>query len=196
MSITALSTADSASYWEEFFNLSNPAKNRQSGELSTSLFSELDADSDGKVSRKESGLSQQTFDALDTDQDGSVSPEELEKALQLLQQAAMLTRMKLGGELPQSGSSEATGGAGQAVSESGAVQSVFDSMDANQDGMVSAGEMAAALEKQAEAVNFGANSAHTGISGKAKDFLFSLASKAYSAITDSQAKERHINATA
>jgi Ca2+-binding EF-hand superfamily protein len=231
MSITALSSTVSNSYWEEFFNLSNSQKNRKSEDLSTSLFSDLDTDSDGKVSMQESGLSQQTFDALDTDQDGSVSLEELENALEL-NRSSMFTRMKLsedeeqtalsrqneGTEKPdakellaaimnevlsQAGNSEAMNTSGQDLSsmlfteldtdaggglnssETGTSQSVFDAMDINQDGTVSAEELAAALEKQKEATS--ANSNDTSISGKAKDSLLSLANKAYSAISQNKA---------
>jgi Ca2+-binding EF-hand superfamily protein len=238
MSITALSSTDSSSYWEEFFNLSNSQKNRKSENLSTALFSDLDTDGDGKVSMKESGLSQQTFDELDADQDGSVSLEELDKALQL-KRAALFTRMKLGEEdeqdafprmegtgqsdarellaaimneeLPQAGSLEAMNAAGQNISsllftewdadaggglssgETGASQSVFDAMDTNQDGTVSAEELAAALEEHRETA--GANSGGTSISGKAKDLLLSLANKAYRAISRNEAMTQQIDST-
>jgi Ca2+-binding EF-hand superfamily protein len=237
MSITALSSTVSNSYWEEFFNLSNSQKNQKSEDLSTSLFSDLDTDSDGKVSMQESGLSQQTFDALDTDQDGSVSLEELENALEL-KRAAMFTRMKLNEEeeqtarpqqndrtekpdakellaaimneeVPQADRSEAGGNvwqdfssilsteldteAGDDLNSNENSQSIYDAMDTNQDGEVSAEELAAALEKQKEATT--TNSNNTNMSGKAKDFLLSLANKAYSAISQNKAMRQQIDST-
>jgi Ca2+-binding EF-hand superfamily protein len=193
MSIAALSSTDATSYWEEFFNVRNSSKNRKSEDLSTALFNDSDADGDGKVSMQESGLSRQAFDALDADQDGNVSQEELGEALQLLR-SALFTRMKLGEEEQTEAAADAGGGQSDGGQSGGAAgQSVFDAMDTNQDGTVSAEELAAALQKQQDAADGNSNSA--SISGKAKDLLLSLANKAYSAIARNPSITEQINST-
>jgi Ca2+-binding EF-hand superfamily protein len=78
-------------------------------------------------------------------------------------------------------------------SEIGAGQSVFDAMDTNQDGTVSAEELAAAMEKQME--TSGENSNSRSISGKAKDLLLSLANKAYGAFSQNKAMTQQIDST-
>jgi Ca2+-binding EF-hand superfamily protein len=185
MSITALSSQDPASYWEELFKTSNSKKTKQSEDVAVKLFSDLDADGDGKINLKESGLDQQTYDALDTDQDGTVSQEELGKALDLLR-SAMLTRIKLGeGEEKTAPPAE----------ESGGSPSVFDALDANRDGIVSAEELAASVERQKDAANSGMNSTSDGIAQKAKDLLSALANRAYGAVAGSRTSEQTINFT-
>jgi Ca2+-binding EF-hand superfamily protein len=202
MNTAALSSTGSSSYWEEFFKLSNSGKKRQTEDLSSSLFSELDTDGDGNISARESGLEQKAFDALDVNQDGSVSLEELGNALQL-QHSAMLTRM----QLEEDGAAGGIGqdfapllfagpdaGAGGAPSGGETGRSVFDAMDTNQDGTISAEELAAALEKQKEAA--GASSDATSSFGKVKELLLSSASKAYSAISQQYGMSRQIDSIA
>ncbi|MDR2051192.1 MAG: EF-hand domain-containing protein [Deltaproteobacteria bacterium] len=194
MSISALSSADS-SYWEEILRASattkEAKKTENSSSLAETLFSNLDADGSEGISLEESGLDQETYDALDTDKDGSVSLAELENALEL-QRSALLTRTKIaGGEeqaLPFSESDEdGSGGASQAGAESS--QSVFDSMDTNQDGVVSAEELAAALAQQ-QFQSGGSESSGVDTARKSKDFLSSLASRAYNSLMEAMQRTK------
>jgi Ca2+-binding EF-hand superfamily protein len=179
MSISALSSTDSTTYWEELLQASKKSqKTQQIDDVATKLFTDLDTDGNGGVSLEESGLDQETYDALDTNRDGTVSLEELDQSMEL-QHSAMLTLMNLG-------ANESGGG-----SESG--QSSFDAMDTNQDGTISAEELAAALEKQKETMGEDTNSSRTGVAQKAKNFLVSLANRAYNAMTGTENTSQNIN---
>jgi Ca2+-binding EF-hand superfamily protein len=179
MSINALSSTDPAISWEALFGVSNSKKTQQADDLATTLFSDLDTDGNGELSLEESGLAQKTYDALDTDHDGVVSPAELGQALEL-QRSAMFTLMKL-----EPGESGGSGGSG-----AGGSQPAFDALDTNQDGIVSAAELAAALQTQSETMGTDTGSTRTGVAQRAKDLLVSLANRAYGAmnrtVTDSQ----------
>ncbi|MDR2825364.1 MAG: hypothetical protein LBV76_01050, partial [Deltaproteobacteria bacterium] len=164
MSINALSSTDAAISWEELFGASNSKKKQQADDIATTLFGDLDADGNGELSLEESGLDQEKFAALDTDHDGIVSLEELGQAVEL-QRSAMLTLTKL-----DSGEGSGING-GTDSGGTGGGQSGFDPLDTNQDGIVSATELAAAFQTQSEAVSTDTSSTRTGVAQRAKDLL-------------------------
>jgi hypothetical protein len=137
MSISALSTGD-LSYWEQ---LAAAALNKtgNSGEKILSDF--VLADGNGAEAAKET-----TAAASDAVADKSVSREELEAALQL---AANLARLQLGLNQKEDqpgaeGLTAASASAAGAAPSGG--QQVFDSLDTNQDGVVSNEELTAFLK--------------------------------------------------
>jgi hypothetical protein len=141
MSISALSTGD-LSYWEQ---LAAAALNKtgNSGEKISSDF--VLADSSAAEPAEEAAAGAVVADK-------SVSLEELEAALQ---RAADLARLQLGlnQEEDQPGTEEltaapASGASGGAAASGG--QQVFDSLDANRDGVVSHEELAAFLKTSQE----------------------------------------------
>lgn len=139
-------------------------------ELFAKILADLDSDKSGGISSAESGLSQEIFDTLDSDKDGSVSAEEFASALEK-QQTAM---EQVGAKPTQSSSAGGSGG-------SGGGQAVFDAMDLNQDGTVSAEELATAkAQQQANGSNnspFGTSQATNA--EKAQTLLAKLANSAY-----------------
>lgn len=96
MSLNAISSTSSTSYWEELLGAATFQKASAKDDLGTKLFAGLDVDGSGDISLEESGLSQEQYDAIDADRDGIVTLAELEKALEL-QRAALITQMKMGG---------------------------------------------------------------------------------------------------
>lgn len=74
---------------------------------------------------------------------------------------------------------DADGSGGVSLTESGLSQSTFDSMDLNQDGVVSADEMNTALEKQRQLLGNGAGASGNDSGGGMQRLLTSLANKAY-----------------
>jgi Ca2+-binding EF-hand superfamily protein len=181
MSIRPLSSTDSAISRDELFNVSNSKKRQQPDELTVALFSNRDTDGNGKISLEESGLDLDTYNALDLNHDGAVSKEELGQALEL-QRSAMFTRMKLD-----------SGGTGGAGSGNGGDQSGFDPLDTNQDGIVSAEELTAAMQAVNEAVNSDTSSARTDVTQRAKDLLAALANRAYNAINRTETYSQNLN---
>jgi Ca2+-binding EF-hand superfamily protein len=186
MSISVVS-ASSSSYWDELLEAMQEAKKTQDG-LAQMLFGDLDGDASGGISLEESGLTQEQYDVLDSDKDGVVSLAELENAIAPLQRASLYTLMKLGiaegsDDPSASGGGESAGapagdgneGAGPAASA--AARSVYDAMDANQDGIVSPEELAAALVRRQAAES--AHDASGTAFGGARNFLALLAGDAY-----------------
>ena len=139
-------------------------------ELFAKILADLDSDKSGGISSAESGLSQEIFDTLDLDKDGNVSAEEFASALEK-QKTAM---EQVGAKPTQSSSAGGSGG-------SGGGQAVFDAMDLNQDGTVSAEELATAkAQQQANGSNnspFGTSQATNA--EKAQTLLAKLANSAY-----------------
>lgn len=97
-SIESLSSTTST-YWEEMFGKTKSASGQKGDDLATRLFNDLDTDGDDAISLEESGLDQKTYDSMDADQDGVVTLAELENALEL-QRAAVMTRTKMGDDMP------------------------------------------------------------------------------------------------
>ena len=83
---------------------------------------------------------------------------------------------------------------GLSVDETGLSQSVFDSMDANQDGSVSADELASALEKQRAAMGTGQGS--TKRTQIAQSFLSAIANSAYQTLSQTTATTQSVEAVA
>ncbi|MDR1490002.1 MAG: EF-hand domain-containing protein [Desulfovibrio sp.] len=172
MSIGAISYEDT-SYLADVFRTAISEKNQKKDNKIDTLFNALDADGDGSMSLEESGLDESTFSSMDKDGDGIVSFAELENAIKL-QLAALQTQMKLGQTDGSAGnldaqallasimsiqhesaessetlhsSGQAGGGLPDAEEEESESQTVYDSLDTNQDGTVSAEELFVFLEK-------------------------------------------------
>ena len=89
---------------------------------------------------------------------------------------------------------DSDGNEGLSISETGLKQSAFDSMDTNQDGSVSSDELAAALEKQREAMGSGQGS--TSRTDMARSFLSALANSTYQTISQTTASTQSVEAVA
>ena len=83
---------------------------------------------------------------------------------------------------------------GLSIGETGVSQSVFDSMDVNQDGSVSADELATALEKQRTAM--GTDQASTKRTQIAQSFLSAIANSAYQTISQTTTDTQSVEAVA
>jgi Ca2+-binding EF-hand superfamily protein len=178
MSIGAIGY-DDTSYLVDAFRTAISEKDQKKDNKIDTLFNALDADGDGSMSLEESGLDESTFSSMDKDGDGIVSFAELENAVKL-QLAALQTQMRLGqidgsagGLDPQAllasimsiqqesaggstilnSSGQASGGLLDAEEEESESQTVFDALDTNQDGTVSAEELFAFLEKAVQNQN-------------------------------------------
>jgi Ca2+-binding EF-hand superfamily protein len=163
MSINAIS--GNSGYWEELNGLSSTRNAQSSQRLAGQLLQELDIDQNDEVSLQESGLEQSLFSSLDHDGSGTVSMAELEAALE---NAAMFARMQAEGVgLPsQEGrqlsaqdllaavlnggqAEEAAAAAGEEAAAGGGGggggSEEYDELDTNEDGVVSAEELRAAM---------------------------------------------------
>ena len=89
---------------------------------------------------------------------------------------------------------DSDGSDGLSVDETGLSQSVFDSMDVNQDGSVSADELATSLEKQRAAMGMDQNS--TSRADMARSFLSAIANSAYQSVSQTTAAAQSVEAVA
>ena len=80
------------------------------------------------------------------------------------------------------------------MDETGLSQSVFDSMDTDQNGSVSADELAAALEKQRETMGSGQGS--TKRTQMAQSFLSAIANNAYQTLSQTTSATQSVEAVA
>ena len=83
---------------------------------------------------------------------------------------------------------------GLSIDETGLSQSMFDSMDANQDGSVSADELATALEKQRAAMGTGQSASKR--TSMAQSFLSAIANNAYQTTSQTSDSTQSVQAVA
>ena len=83
---------------------------------------------------------------------------------------------------------------GLSIDETGLSKSMFDSMDANQDGSVSADELATALEKQRAAMGTGQSASKR--TAMAQSFLSAIANNAYQTISQTSDSTQSVQAVA
>jgi Ca2+-binding EF-hand superfamily protein len=130
-------------------------------DLAEKMISEQDADGDGALSLDETKLSEDAFNELDTDGDGLVSEEELATGLQAsleqmlqIMQASGMTQPEPPEGAPDAGQVaddavsqlDEDGDGGLSQAESGVSSETFDALDLNEDGVVSAEELAEAMK--------------------------------------------------
>jgi len=184
--------------------------------LSQSVFDAMDTDQDGSVSSDElaAALKKQRENMQSTAQasqgDSSSQSSSGEPDAKTLLSSIMNGQMPPPPPQGQATSSSQNGSAGVAsklfsdldsdgneglsISETGLKQSAFDSMDTNQDGSVSSDELAAALEKQREAMGSGQGS--TSRTDMARSFLSALANSTYQTISQTTASTQSVEAVA
>ena len=172
--------------------------------LSQSVFDAMDTDQDGSVSADElaAALKKQR-EAMRQNAQASQSQTGTQNASGEMDAKTLLSSI-MNGQMPpppptqgQTASSSHNGSSsmssklfsaldsdssnGLSVDETGLSQSVFDSMDVNQDGSVSADELATALEKQRAAMGTDQNS--TSQAAMARSFLSAIANNAYQTVS-------------
>lgn len=175
MAVTSIGaqSSDWASQLLETFQNRNKSKE---DDLADKLMADLDADGDSVLSLKESGLSESAFAAADADGDGAISAQELADALakersEMMAGSTTAGAGLLGALLSQAGVSappqgqtppsdegrmaedivstlDQDGDSALSQDESGLSQAVFDYLDTNKDGVVSATELAEGLKTQ------------------------------------------------
>ena len=156
--------------------------------LSSDLFNSIDADGDGTVTQTElqKAIETQRKAMLTNMQLGTQDQGTAQSSAAQKPDAQELLASIMNGQMPQpptqnsststSGDKsddlisklfsdlDADGSSGLSLEETGLSQSAFDAMDTNQDGSVSADELAAAMEKQRQAMS-GSGQAHKGEHG-------------------------------
>lgn len=162
-----VSSIGSSSYTGSYSSAQNTASSRRS-EMQEKLFSKLDSNGDGQLSGTElealakaapQGMqslfsgSDSAFTQSDANGDGSLSVDEFKSALQQVEQQlhSQFQQMRMGGAQggPPPGPPPGDGDDTQAVGSTQASsrqQKLFDKLDTDQDGQVSAAELKAASE--------------------------------------------------
>ena len=191
--------------------------------LSQSVFDSMDTDKDGSVSSDElmAALEKQRQTMMDNMQSAQnqsgVQDQSASQNTSGETDAKTLLSSIMNGQMPppppmqgqgssssQSGSDDLSSklfsgldsdsSGGLSIGETGVSQSVFDSMDVNQDGSVSADELATALEKQRTAM--GTDQASTKRTQIAQSFLSAIANSAYQTISQTTTDTQSVEAVA
>lgn len=174
-----------------------PANNH---DFAQKLFDDLDTDGSQGLSLEESGLDQALFNALDSDGNGTVSISELETALENAAMAApvqagipeappagngeranaqdVLAAIMNSGEASEATAVAATGAtAGSGGGGGGGDSDEYDALDTNEDGVVSAEELRAAMRN--------GTLGGTGVMSMLMGLFSSLADNSYNAASKS-----------
>lgn len=168
--------------------ISSLAKQREADDsdaVAEDVVKDLDKDGDSTLNRKESGLSQSLFSAADADGDGKINVQELADAL------AAERAMIMAGVVSESGGEtlidslskqldlaqrmegvakkflavlDKDGDSALSLKESGLSKEVFNSVDADNDGVISGEELADALASERQDLMSGATSNAGGAS--------------------------------
>ena len=185
--------------------------------LSQSVFDAMDTDQNGTVSADElaAALKKQR-EAMNNNPQNSQNQSSSQNSSGEMDAKTLLSSI-MNGQMPpppptqgqsassgQSGSTnvasklfsslDSDGSDGLSVDETGLSQSVFDSMDVNQDGSVSADELATALEKQRAAM--GTDQTSTSRTAMARSFLSAIANSAYQSVSQTTAAAQSVEAVA
>ncbi len=160
-------------------------KKDQSDDLADKLMGDLDQDGTTTLSLEESGLSESVFSAADADGDGQISATELADALKqeraqmmagsttqgasllgtLLSQAGV-SMPQMGGHMPPPPDEgkmaddlisklDKDGDSGLSLTESGLSEKVFNTVDADGDGVISSDELTKALKSERQQMQAG-----------------------------------------
>ncbi|MEW9899502.1 EF-hand domain-containing protein [Chitinivorax sp. PXF-14] len=166
-----VSSIGSSSYTGSYSSAQSTASSRRS-EMQEKLFSKLDSNGDGQLSSSELDVlakaapqgmqslfsgSDSAFTQSDTNGDGSLSVDEFKSAMQQVEQQlhSQFQQMRIGGAQggppsgPPPGDGDGDGDDTQAVGSTQASsrqQKLFDKLDTDQDGQVSAAELKAASD--------------------------------------------------
>ena len=184
--------------------------------LSQSVFDAMDTDQDGSVSADELAAAlEKQRESMGMNAQASQGQSSTQGASGQMDAKTLLSSI-MNGEMPppppsqgqtstsgQGGSNMASNlfssldtdsSDGLSLDETGLSQSVYDAMDTNQDGSVSADELAIALEKQRAAMGMNMNSASR--SDTAFSFLSALANNAYLSASQTTAASQGLEALA
>ncbi len=185
--------------------------------LSQSVFDSMDTDQDGSVSADElSAALKKQREAMNNNSQNPQNQSSEQNSSGEMDAKTLLSSI-MNGQVPpppptqgqsassgQNGSShvasklfsslDSDGSDGLSVDETGLSQSVFDSMDENQDGSVSADELATALEKQRAAM--GTDQTSTSRTAMARSFLSAIANSAYQSVSQTTAAAQSVEAVA
>ncbi|MFH1034111.1 MAG: EF-hand domain-containing protein [Pseudomonadota bacterium] len=133
MSISGVSSGSSYQYSLQTRSLSSSDQTDMAKKMASQMIEALDSDSDGSLSATEIGVDQTTLSQADTDGDGVLSDSELISLMNTMGPPPM-------GAMNMAQNSESASASGGGAPDS---SEMFDSLDTNQDGIVSQEEFLA-----------------------------------------------------